>query len=71
MYKTRNIFPFLPIKHFISQYSKQNTAHKLRNGMKSSVSNIGVLCFPCVVQKVTAQVEVNSLNMHHQSQKGF
>ena len=44
---------------------------KLATGTKPSVSHLIVLFFPCVVQKATAHVETNTLNMRHQVQKGF
>ena len=45
--------------------------HKLATGTKLSVSNLHVLVCPCVVRKATAYVETKTLNMRHQSQKGF
>ena len=45
--------------------------HKLATGTKPSVSHLRVLFCPCVVRKSTAHVETNTLNMRHQSQKGF
>ena len=35
------------------------------------MSHLRVLFCPCVVRKATAHVETNTLNMHHQAQKGF
>ena len=49
----------------------QQRHKKLETGMKTSVSHLRVLFFPCVVRKSTAHVETKTLNMRHQSQKGF
>ena len=35
------------------------------------MSHLRVLFCPCVVQKSKAHIETKTLNMHHQSQKGF
>ena len=71
MYTTDHIFPVIPIKHLVNQYSEQNTPHKLATGTKPSVSNPLVLFCLCVVQKATAHVDTKALNMRHQSQKWF
>ena len=71
MYTACNIFPILPIKHFVIQYGEPTTPNKLATGTKPSVSNIHVLFCPCVVHKATAHVDTNVLNIHHQPQKGF
>ena len=71
MYTTHHIFTVLPIKHLINQDGEPTTPQKLANGAKHSVSNIRVLFFPCVVQKVTAHVDGKAFNMCHQSQKCF
>ena len=71
MYKTDNIFTVLPIKDIINEDGDPTTPHKLATGTKPSVSNLCVLFCPCVVRKATANVEVKTLNMRHQAQKGF
>ena len=45
--------------------------HKLATGTKPSVSHLRVLFCPCVVQKAPAHVDTKTLNIRHQSQKGF
>ena len=47
------------------------TPYNLATGMKPSVSHVCVLFFPCVVQKSTANVDKNVLNMRHQAQNDF
>ena len=71
MYTTDYIFTFLPIKHLINKYVELNTRYKLKTGTKPSVSNLSVLLFPCVAQKVTTHVDTKVLNMRHHSHKGF
>ena len=71
IYRTYNIFPVLPIKHLVNQDCEPTMPHKMATGTKPSVSYLRVLLFPCVVQKANAHVDTNSLNMCHQSQKGF
>ena len=71
MYTTDHIFPVLPIKHLVNQNSEPDTPNKLSFGTKPSVSNLCVLLCPCVVQKSTAHVDTNKLNIYHQSQKLF
>ena len=63
MYKTGHIFPVLPIKHLLNQYSEPTTPH--------SLSNIRVLLFPFVLQKATEHVYTKVLSMCHNSQQGF
>ena len=57
MYRTYSIFPVLLIKHLVNQYGEPTTTHKLVTGTKPSVSNLRVLLYPFVVQKVTAHVD--------------
>ena len=45
--------------------------HKLATGTKPSVSHLCVLFCPYDVQKDTLHIETKTLNMCHQSQKGF
>ena len=71
MYTTGHIFPVLPIKDLINEDGDPTKPHELATGMKPSVSHLRVLFCPCVVRKATAHVETNTLNMCHQSQKGF
>ena len=71
MYTTDHICPVLPIKDLINEDGNTTMPHKLTKGTKPSVSHLPVLFFPCVVRKATAHVETKTLNMRHQSQKGF
>ena len=71
MYTTDHIFPVLSIKDLINEDGDPTTPHKLATGTKRSVLNLRVLFRPCVLQKATAHVETNTLNMRHQAQKGF
>ena len=71
MYTTDHIFPVLPIKDLLNEDSDPTTPYKPATGMKPSVSHLLVLFCPCVVQKATAHVETKTLNMRHQTQKGF
>ena len=71
MYTTDHIFPVLPIKDLINKDGNPTTPHKLATGTKPSVSHLRVLFCPCVVRKATAHIETKTLNMRHQSQKGF
>ena len=71
MYMTDHIFPVLPIKDLINEDGDPTTPHELATGMKPSVSHLRVSFCPCVLQKTTAHVEKNMLNMRHQAQKGF
>ena len=71
MYMTDHIFSVLPIKSLLNQYGEPTTPHKMETGTKHSVSNLHVLFFSCVSQKATAHVDTKSLNMCHQSQKGY
>ena len=71
MYTTDHIFPVLPIKYLINEDEDPKTPYKLATGKKPSVSYLRVLFCLCVVLKATAHVETKTLNMRHQSQKGF
>ena len=71
MYTTDHIFPVLPIKDLINEDGDPTTPQKLATGTKPSVSHLRVLFCPCVVRKATAHVETQTLNMRHQTQKGF
>ena len=71
MYTTDPMFPVLPIKYLINNDGDPTTPSKLAKGTKPSLSHLHVLFCPCVVQKATANVGTETLNMHHQSQKGF
>ena len=53
----------------VNQDGESTTSPKLATGTKPSISNLRVLFFPYVVQKLTLHVNINSLNMHHQPQK--
>ena len=53
----------------LNQDGEPTTPHKLEICAKSSVSNLRVLFYPCVVQKATAYVEKKVLNMCHWSKK--
>ena len=71
MYTTDHIWPVIPIKHLVNQYSEPTTPHKLENETKNSVTNLCVLFFPCVVRKATAHVDKNELNIGHKPQRHF
>ena len=71
MYTTDHTFPVQPIKDLINKDGDATTPHKLATGMKPAVSQFRVLFCPCVVRKATAHIETKTLNMRHQSQKGF
>ena len=71
MYTTDHIFPVLPIKDLINEDGDTTTPYKLATGMKPSVSHLRVLFCPCVVWRAMAHVETKTLNMRHQTQKGF
>ena len=71
MYTIDDIFLVLPIRDLINEDDDPTTPHKLVTGTKPSVSHLRVLFCPCVVRKATAHVETKTLNMLHQSQKGF
>ena len=71
MYTTYHIFPVLTIKDLINNDGKPTTSFELATGTKHSVSHLCVFICPCVVQKYTAHVKTNVLNMKHQAQKGF
>ena len=71
MYTTDHIFPVLPIKDLINEDGDPTMPYKLATGTKPPVPHLRVLFFPCVVQKPTANVGTEALNMRHQAQKGF
>ena len=71
IYTTDHIFLVLPIKDLINEDGDPTTPHKLATGTKPSVSHLRVLFCPCVVQKSTAHVETNTLNIRQQAQKWF
>ena len=71
MYTTYHIFTVLPIKDLINKDENPTTPNKLAAGMKTSVSHLRVLFFPCAVRKATAHVETKTLNMCYQAQKWF
>ena len=71
MYTTDRIFPVVPIKDLINKDGDPTTPHELATGTKRSVSHLRVLFCPCVVHKATTYVVTKTLNMRHQSQKGF
>ena len=49
MYRAHHICMVIPIKHFVNQYGKRSTPHKLETVKKPSVSNIRFLFCQCVV----------------------
>ena len=71
MYTTDHIFPVIPIKHLVNQYSEPNTPHKLETGQNKSLSNPCALFYPYVVLNSTSHIDTKVLNMCHQLQKGF
>ena len=71
MCTTDHIFLVLPIKDIINEDGDQTTPHKLAKGTKPSVYYLLVLFCPCVVRKPTSHVEIKTLNMRVQAQKGF
>ena len=71
MYTTHHIFPVLTINHLVNHNGKPTIPHKLTTGMKPLVSNLRILFFMFVVQKSTAHVDINALNMRHQPKKGL
>ena len=71
MYTIDHIFPILSIKDLINKDGDPTTPNKLATGTKPPVSHLRVLFFPCVVRKATAHIEIKTLNMRHQAQKGF
>ena len=71
MYIADHILPVLTIKDLINKDGELTTPFKLMTGMKSSISHLHVLFFPCVLLKATARICTKALNMHHQVQKGF
>ena len=71
MYTADHIFPVLPIKDLINEDGELTTPFKVAKGTKPSISHLRVLFCPCVVQKDTAHVGTNELNMYQQAQKSF
>ena len=71
IYTEEYIFPVLPIKYLINKDGNPTTPFKLATGMKTSISHVHVLFFPCVICKATAHVGKNPLNMRYQSKKVF
>ena len=71
MYMIDHIFLVLPIKYLINEDGEPTMPFKLATCMKPSVLKLRVLFCPCVVQKSTAHVGTQALNMIHQAQKGF
>ena len=71
MYTTDHIFPVLPIRYLINEDGDPTTPHKLATGTKPSVLYLCVLFCLCVLWKATAHVGTKTLNMRHQSKKGF
>ena len=67
IYTIDHIFPVLPIKDLLNEDGDLTTPHKLATGTKPSESHLRVLFCPCVVQKATAHVETQTLNMRHQA----
>ena len=70
MYTTDHIFPVIPIKD-LNEDGNPTTPRKLATGTKPSVSHLRVLFCQCVVRTATAHLETKTLNMRHQTQKGF
>ena len=71
MYTTNHIFPLIKIKDLINKDGDLTTPFKLATGTKTSVSNLRVLFFPCVLWKATANIGTKALNMRHLLQKDF
>ena len=71
MYTTYHIFLVLPIKDMINEDGDPTTPHALATRTKPTVSHLRNIFCPCVVQKATANVETEALNMCHRPQKGF
>ena len=67
MYTEDHILTVLPIKDSINEDGDPTTPIKLVTNTKSSISNLRVLFCPGVVQKATAHVGTNALNMRHQA----
>ena len=62
MYTPYHFFPVLPIKYL---------PYKLAADTKPSVSHLRLLFCPCVSRKANAHVGTKTLNMQHQSKRGF
>ena len=71
MHTADHIYPVLTIKNFVNQDGKPTTPHKRSTGIKSPVSNLCVLFFPCFVDKATAHVDTKALNMCHSLHESF
>ena len=71
MYTADHIFAVLPIKDLIDKDGDMTTSFKLATDIKPSTTHLRVLFCTCVVRKATAHVGTKSLNMCHQTQKGF
>ena len=71
MYTTDHIFTVLPIKDIINEDGDPTTPQKLATGTKPSVSHLGVLYCPRVLQKATVHDGTKALNIRHQAQKDF
>ena len=71
MCTNNHIFTVLLINNLVNQDGEPRAPHNLATGTKPLVSNERILFYPCVVQKSTAHVNINALNIRHQSQKGF
>ena len=57
MYTIDHIFTVIPIKDMIKEDGDTTTPFKLTTGTKTSVPNLRVSFFPCVVPKATAHVK--------------
>ena len=71
MYTIYHIFPVLTTKDLINEDGDPTTPHKMAIVTKPSVSQLRVLFCPCILRKATAHVEIKTLNMRHQAQRGF
>ena len=71
MYTSYYILLVLATKDLINEYVKPTTQFKLVTGTKPSISHLRVLFCQCIVQKSTAHIRKNSLNMHHPAQNSF
>ena len=65
MYTPDHILPVLKIKDLINEDGDPTTPFKLTTGIKPSILHLYVLFCPCVLQKSTAHVETQELNMLH------
>ena len=71
IYISDHIFSVIPIKDLINEEGEPTMTYKLATSMKTSISHLHVLFFPCVLWKATAHVGTKTLKMLHQSQKYF